>query len=133
MKIFKVKLTESINDIRFGTIRKDVRVVLGSNFEEIKKTPFSKNTMDAYNECNVFYTPDNRLIAMEIFSDETEIIVDGEKLPKDYKAAVKWIKGKDPTYEEDSESLTSKKFSVSIYLSENKIDGALFAEAGYFE
>lgn len=58
-----------IGTIKFGTSRKDIRKHFGINFTSFKKTSFSINETDAYNELGIHFYYDDRdtLEFMEIF------------------------------------------------------------------
>lgn len=118
-----------INGIKFGMSRSEVRTALGSKCREFKKSRFSKNTTDDFGICHVFYTPDNRCEAVEVFS-ECEVLVDGKVLfPLDISVVKKEI----DDLEEDVGSYISKKLSIGIYAPDGTPESILFGEAGYYE
>ena len=132
MKKFIVDLTKKINGVPFGTSRTQTRETFGAEFKEMKKAPTSRNTMDVYKSCEVFYTADNKLEAVEFFIEEAAIIVEGEKVPTDYEQCVEWLKALDSDIEENDDGIISKKCGVSIYAPDKKIETILFATAQYF-
>lgn len=132
MKKFTIELTKTVNGVPFGANRTQIRETFGADFKEMKKAPTSRNTMDAYKFCEVFYTPNNKLEAVEFFVEETELIVDGEKVPVDYTQCVEWLKVHDSESEENDDGIISKKCGVGVYAPDKKIETILFSTAQYF-
>lgn len=132
MNSFIVELTRQVKGVPFGADRATTRKAFGSAFKEMKKSPTARNTMDAYEFGELFYTTDDKFEAAEFFVEEAELVVDGEKFPTDYVAATAWLKARDPNIVEDVEGLTSKKCGISIYAPDKKIETVLFADAQYF-
>lgn len=120
---------EEINGVKFGMPRSEVRGILGGEYREFKKGKFSKNTTDDFGVCHVFYTPDDRCEAVEVF-DECEVYVNGKLLfPLDISSVKKLI----DDLEEDTGSYISKKLSIGIYAPEGTPESILFGEAGYYD
>lgn len=120
---------EGINGVKFGMPRSEVRKVLGGKYKEFRKSKFSKNTTDDFGICHVFYNPDNKCEAVEVF-DECEILVNGEVIfPLDISSVKKRISD----LKEDTGSYISKELSIGIYAPEGKPESILFGEAGYYE
>lgn len=118
-----------INGIKFGMPRSEVRTVLGGKYKEFKKSRFSKNTTDDFGVCHVFYTPDDKCEAVEVFSG-CEVSVNGTVIfPSDISAVKELI----DDLEEDTGSYISKKMSIGIYAPEGRPESVLFGEAGYYE
>lgn len=132
MKKFVVELTKTVNGVPFGASRAQIREMFGTDFKEMKKTPTSRNTMDAYKFCEVFYTPDNKFEAVEFFVEEAELIVDSEKVPTDYAQFVEWLNARDLQNEENDDGIISKKCGVGVYAPDKKIETILFSTAQYF-
>lgn len=118
-----------INGVKFGMPRSEVRTVLGGKYKEFKKSKFSKNTTDDFGTCHVFYSPDDKCEAVEVFS-ECEVLVDGKLLfPLDIPSVKKQV----DDLEEDTGSYISKKLSIGIYAPGGTPESILFGEAGYYE
>lgn len=132
MKNFTVKSQKSVNGVNFGETRQAVRKVFGDEFREVKKSPVSPNTMDAYKECHIFYTADNHLEAIEIFPENT-IIIDNKQFSTEYDIAKVWIKDNDPSAIEADDGITSQRLGLNIYAPNGKIESILFATREYFD
>ena len=65
-----------IGPLSQGMTRKTVRSVLGGNFIEFRKTEFSENTTDAYNEIgvHVYYASDDLIKGLELFPASATLI-----------------------------------------------------------
>ena len=120
---------KEVNGVQFGMPRSEVRLVLGGKFKEFKKGRFSKNTTDDFGVCHVFYTPDDKCEAVEIFS-ECEVSVNGELL---FPLDISSVKQQIDDLEEDAGSYISKKLSIGIYAPGGTPESILFGEAGYYE
>jgi hypothetical protein len=59
-----------LDNINFGMLRKDVRELLGDNWREFRKTPFSKNLTDSYDSLglHLYYDEKDCLEFIEAFS-----------------------------------------------------------------
>lgn len=132
MKQFEIKAQESVNGVEFGASRQEARESFGTEFREIKKSPLSKNTMDAYKTFHVFYTPDNLLEAVEIFPEST-VMLNGQEIPSQYADAKAWFMGEDASAEANADSVTSRSLGISIYAPEGKIESILVAKSAYFD
>ena len=131
MDQFEICLNTSVNGIPFGSERAAVRGALGSKFEEFKKSKFSKNTTDDFGICHVFYSPDNRFDAIEIFPEAT-ISVGSNVIPLTCPALIEWVKRMDPEAVEDSDGIVSKKFSIGVYAPNQVFESILFGKQGYY-
>lgn len=120
---------KEVNGVSFGMPRSEVRIALGGKYKEFKKNKFSKNTADDFGVCHVFYTPDDKCEAVEVFSD-CEISVNGKVLfPLDILSVKKQIED----LKEDTGSHISRKLSIGIYAPGGAPESILFGEAGYYE
>ena len=120
---------EEVNGIKFGMSRDEVRKAVGRAYKEFRKNKFSKTLTDDFGICHVFYNPDDKCEAVEVFG-ECEISVNGEVIfPLDIPSVKKQI----PDLEEDMGSYISKKLSIGIYAPEGTPESILFGEAGYYE
>ena len=118
-----------INGVKFGMSRSEVRAVLGGKFKEFRKSKFSKNTTDDFGYCHVFYTPDDKCEAVEVFN-ECEVSINGKLV---FPLEISSLKDQIDDLEEDTGSYISKKLSIGIYAPEGTPESILFGEAGYYE
>lgn len=117
-----------INGVKFGMPRSEVRKVLGGQYQEFRKSKFSKNTTDDFGICHVFYNQDNQCEAVEVFG-ECEVSMAGKIIfPLDIPSAKQQILD----LEEDMGSYISKKLSIGIYAPDGSPESILFGEPGYY-
>ena len=130
MKTFEVVLNKSINSLEFGVDRKTVRKEFGRKYKEIKKNVFSKSTTDAYDGFHVFYSEDDKLEAIEIFSGK--VLIEGKEIfPGTIDEAKNLIKG----LKKSDYGYISKDKSVGITesdLKDGKIEAILLGCEGYY-
>lgn len=126
-KINVIPLKEFAN-VKFGMKRTDVRNVLG-NAKEFKKTKFSKISTDDFGFCHVYYDEKDRCEAVEIF-DDTEVFVNGKKV---FPVSITDCEKVFTDLIKDGDDYTSIENSVGIYAPGNRMEGILFAVAGYYE
>ena len=118
-----------INGVKFGMPRSKVRAMLGGKYKEFKKSKFSKNTTDDFGVCHVFYTPDDKCEAVEMFN-ECEVSVNGTVL---FPVDISFVKKQIEDLEEDTGSYISRKLSIGIYAPRGMPESILFGKAGYYE
>ena len=122
---------KSVGNISFGQKREDVRKILNLPYHEMKKSIFSKNTMDAYERFHVYYNNNNEVNALEIF-DGITIFIDGKKLfPGSIKNAQRLL----PDLMQEGDSFISKQYSIGLTVSvedANMIEGVLSGCNGYY-
>lgn len=123
-----VEPLKGINGILFGIDRGEVRKYFGNNFEEFKKSKFSKNTTDDYGYCHIFYDEDNKFEAIEFFDEVTIIIDDIIVFPN----RIEVIKKVSDDFEKDEESYISKEKSIGIYAPNNRMESILLGIKGYY-
>ena len=130
MKKLIVVPTESVNEVCFGASREEVRKEFGKKYKEMKKTPLSKNTMDAYEDFHVFYSEDDKFEAIEIFG-KVKVLVEDEKIfPGEKDAAMSLASD----FMEDSESYISTSKSIGFSIdSKEKIESILFGCKKYYK
>lgn len=131
MNKYDICLVESVNGIPFGADRAAVRTALGNNFKEFKKSKFSKNTTDDFGSCHIFYSVDDTLEAIEIFSGAT-ICVNNKVISLECPELIEWVKSLDPEAEEDSDGIVSKKLSIGIYAPYQEFESILFGKKEYY-
>ncbi len=119
IKNFKIIPYEYIGELYFGETRTEIRKKY-SEYEEFKKTPFSINTMDAYEDCHLGYNENDELEFVETFPGVNVSIFGNEiSFKKKYFEVKKYLKELDENIQEDENGLTSYKYGVGITL-ENK-------------
>ena len=131
MKTFRVEAVKSVDNVAFGATRKEVRTHLGDEYREMRKSKYSKNTMDAYDICHAYYTPENTLEAIEIFPEAT-VIFNGQPIPTEYEAAVQWLKSLTSDVQIDEDGAMSVKLGLSLYAPDGKIESIMVADDKYF-
>jgi len=131
MKIIEVKPLQEVNGVKFGCNRKAARKAFGSKFKEVKKTVFSKSTMDAYDDYHVYYTPDGEFEAIEIFGDVT-VMVNGKTV---FPGNVRELKDIFSETQRDSDGWIDQNNSVGVTLSQDNgdvIEAILFGCENYY-
>ena len=128
---YEIQLTKSVWGIHFGSAREKVRSKLGPDYQEFRKNKFSQNTADAYKDYHVYYTPDNKLAAVEFFCG-AEITIAGRLFKWEYHSAKAWILSMDPKARISEDEITSIVNGISMYVQGGKIETVLFATAEYF-
>ncbi len=129
--VYDVKPLVSVGGVPFGADRTEARAAFGSGFREFRKGPFAKNTSDSYGSLVLFYTPDDRLEAVE-FYDSIPVTVDGTPFSWEYEAAKLWILSLDPGAEIDEWSMTSVAESIGMSVDDGNCESLLFGAPGYY-
>lgn len=118
----------SVGAIKFGESRSNVRFVMGA-YKEYKKNKFSSNTLDDFGGCQVFYSKDNTVEAVEVYRN-IELIYKGENLFNLNEAELISIFN-DTNLMKDEYGLTFPSEGVSISLADGVADSILLYERGY--
>ena len=126
--IFNIVPNKSVGEIDFGMERVEIRGVLKGFREEFKKSALSKNTTDDFGYCHVFYDISNKCNAIEFF-DDVKLIYDSKNI---FELTVNELKEIFPDMIEEYGSYISKKYSIGIYVEENKIESVLIGCEGYY-
>lgn len=131
MKKLIIKTNQSVNDLVFGTDRSVVRKTFGSAYKEIKKTPFSVNTIDVYADYHIYYTSDNKFEAIEIFGNVIAMANGIMVFPAEIDAIKNIFPG---IVVDEWGGYIDKDNSIGITVSteNNKIETILFARKGYY-
>ena len=132
IRVWEFVPLKSIGPVIFGMSREKVRRILG-NYEEFRKSRFSRNTTDDFSFCHVYYDTANQVNAVEFFGNEIEILFDGLKI---FPADVSVFKDSDKDYEffSDEEGYyTSCIISVGIYAPYGDIESILFGKEAYYK
>jgi len=126
---FDIDPTVSVDEIKFGSSRSDVRNRYGE-CEEFKKNKYSKNTTDDFGDFHVYYTEDDEFEAIEFFPDDSySIFINGKKLTNN----ISELKEMFPDLVEDSDSYTSVKCSVGFDYDDGCIESILFGCQDYYK
>lgn len=128
MNSIRVKPIESVNGIKFGTSREEVRKQMGESFSEFKKSKFSKNTTDDFGFCHIYYDSDDNVEAFEIFDDVEVLIDDKVVFPADISIIASVIND----LVDDGDGFISKSYSVGISMNEGNMECILFGKEGYY-
>lgn len=128
MKSFNFIPFTSVGPISFGETREKVRNVLGG-YREYKKNKFSSNTLDDFGFCQVFYSKENQVEAVEFYRN-VELIYDGVDLFRlNEKGLIDLLN--DPDVKKDEYSATFPSLGVSISFIEKTPDAVLVYQKGY--
>lgn len=121
---YKIELYKSVNALKFGTSRDEVRKILG-NFDKTTERDMFANCFAEYRE--------NKLISIEVFG-EFVVKVNGIIFSSDdqFEEMERKMLLLDPDAEIDDCGATSKKCSLGTYF-ENGFDAFLIAEEGYYK
>ena len=132
MRTFRIELLLRVGELRFGMSRDDVRAALG-DFKEFKKTKFSKNTTDDFKFCHAFFDAQNKLEAVEFFTDtDVKLALNSIGIFElDYNELVKYVKGLDDALEINADGFNSKK-GISVYAPCGKTETVLLTADGYW-
>ena len=129
MSKFVINSLSSVGAIHFGESRDEIRSVFGS-FTEFKKTKFSKNTTDDFKNFHVYYTPDNKVEAVEFFKD-VELEFEGKNI---FKMDFSELNFNDTSIEKDATSITYKTLGFSVYSpSKSEIESVVVFAKGYYD
>jgi len=118
---------KSVNGIKFGMKREEVRKLLGE-YEEFKKSVLSTNTTDDFGYCHVYYNKNNEVEAIEIF--DADVFVNDEKI---YPLELEKTKNIIKDLEICEETLLSKSNSIGIYFENKEMKSILFGIEGYYK
>lgn len=129
MDKWEVKPLESVGKIKFGMARDDVHKVFGEKCTEFKKTKYSRNTTDNYGKFHVFYTPDNKVDAVEIF-EGIEVVLDNCVIfPIEKREIEILLQG----LIKEGNSFVHTGKSIGIETDGTKAESILIGSKGYYE
>ena len=128
MERWDLKPLESVGVLSFGMDREEARKLLGDKFTVFRKNKFSKNTTDDYGKFHVYYTPDDKVEAVEFF-EGVEIDLDGKTI---FPIQTKEIEKALPGIEKDNSDYTSAEKSIGYATNTVMAESILVAGAGYF-
>lgn len=117
-----------INGIAFGDSREKARKLMGCPHTEFKKSKYSSNTTDDFGFCHIFYNGDNKVEAIEIFSD-VEIEISGKKV---FPNGLAELKALIPDLKDENGSFISERSSVGVTMDGQTMDSILFGCPHYY-
>ena len=118
----------SVGAIKFGEAREEVRKTLGT-YKEYKKNKFSKNTLDDFGFCQVFYNLENKVVAIELYRN-AELVYNNVNLFSLNKAQLtSLLSGQEIV--EDEYGLTIPSLGLSITFIDFTPDSILAYQRGY--
>ncbi len=123
-----VEPLKSVNGIKFGMSRKDVRDIIGQSYFEFRKTKFSKNTSDNFGICHVFYNIQDEFEAIEIF-DEVGVVIKGKQI---FPADIAVLSELSGDFIKEDDFYMSKSKSIGIYAPSGKMESILFGIKDYY-
>lgn len=128
MKRLNIELLRKVNDIPFGADRQTVRNSFGE-FNEFRKSQFSKNTTDDFGAFHIFYDTNNCFEAIEIF--EAEVFINDVKVfPGNLLQVQKIIT---TLNSEDNEYWSDIEKSVGLCAPDGEVESILFGKEGYYD
>lgn len=129
MDRWELKPLMSVGTIKFGMARDEVQNLLKEKCTEFKKSKFSKNTADDYGRFHVFYTPDNKVDAVEIF-EGIEIVLNGDVI---FPIKTGDIEKLIPGIVKDGDSYTHVSQSIGFEADSTRAQSILVGSKGYYE
>ncbi len=129
MDKWKVKPNVSVGKIIFGMDRSDLRALFPEKYTEFKKSRFSKNTTDDYGRFHVFYSPNDKVTAVEFF-EGIELTLNGKTI---YPIRTAEIGKRIPGIEKNGSFYTHIGKSIGIEASGEEAESILIGEKGYYE
>ncbi len=128
MDKWELKPLKSIGRIKLGMERTELRKLFKEKCREFNKSKFSKNTTDDYGRFHVFYTPDDKVDAVEIF-EGIEVVMDGNTI---FPIKTVNINKLIPGITEDNGSFTHVSKSIGFETTGNKAESILVGSKGYY-
>lgn len=128
---YNVEPNTGFDNIRFSESRRDIRAKIG-DFKEFKKSRLSKNTTDDFGNYHAFYNQENTLEAVEFF--EGEVYLNDKMLfPNTSEGLLAILTDIDRQAYRTEDSVVSKKFGISAYAPDGKLETLLIHRPGYFD
>ena len=119
----------SVNGLTFGMDRLTVRKILGVLNDVFRKSNDSANTTDDYSDFHVYYSSENQLEAIELFSRNISLFINSQLVfPGKLSDAQKIL----PDLEECFGSYISKVASIGICAEEGNILSILIGCKDYY-
>lgn len=118
----------SVGNVAFDSNREDVRNNIG-NYTEFRKTRYSKNTTDNFGCFHVFYAPNNKVDAIEIFPF-VKAVYSGRNIFELSKQEVISLFN-DVSFKEDEESLVFPSFGIEVVIEEERVTSVFAHKKDY--
>lgn len=133
IKAIKIIPFKSVNEVDFGTNRKELWKKMGTPKDSFKKIIDDIVDTDDYEMFHIFYNDNYMFEAIEVF-DELDIYYNNVKLPQKYSQLLKYFKSIYDDIEEDECGFISKIGSIGVYIEndEDRIDSILFGRKDYY-
>jgi hypothetical protein len=108
---------ESLDQIRFGMPRDEVRKAVGVSFTEFVRNEFSAAPTDNFDTLSLFvnYDSAHRCEAIELAPPAEANFMGKDLLAMSFAEAAKWISTLDAKLHVDEAGLTSYKFGLGLY------------------
>lgn len=108
----------SVGPIKPRMPRSEVRSVLGADYSVFRKTPFSKNTPDAFDKIHmhVFYDERDCVSGVELFRPASLILNNVEMIGVNCHETINFLKGLGANPIEDEMGFTAYNGIVSAYV-----------------
>ena len=132
MEKWIIKPAKSVGKIYFGMRRTEIRNMFG-DYKEFKKSKYSQNTTDDFGMFHVFYSKDNQCEAVEIFGDIQLKLDTKIAFPGIYSDITSILMSNDDNIEIEKDGFISKKLSIGIYATDDRVESILIGEEGYYE
>lgn len=122
-----------LGDLRFGVSRATVHALLGNNFKSFRKSPYSTNDTDAYDELgfHLYYDNDDQLEYIETYPP-CNPMYDGVSLfGKDTKALLQELSEMGYYPVDDDEGYNFEQLGFGLYIPDEKIEAVSIYRKGY--
>ena len=121
---------DSVNGMKFGMERSEIRKLLGKPEKVFRKTSAAVNTTDAYADFHVYYSAEDRMEAIEFFNGNINLYI---KLQRLLPGTLNEARSLFPDLTGSDEFYTSKASSVAICLEADKIVSVLVGRKDYYK
>jgi hypothetical protein len=125
---YNIKPFESVGPILFGATRKETREKLGE-FQEFKKTKFSKNTTDDFGCFHVYYDTSDIVVAVEFFRNAEVTFKNKNLFALDKTALISLFN--DPSTIEEQDAVIFDSYGVEFTIEDDEVDSVFVHSKGY--
>lgn len=132
MNVYELVPNKKIGLLKFGMKRELVRDIMGK-FVEFKKSKFSKNTTDDFGDCHVFYDQEDKLKAVEFFSDVQLKYRDKNIFDFSFEKLIDFLKSIDQSLEVNKDSIVSKALGINVFAPNGIIETVLIFNEEYYK
>jgi hypothetical protein len=133
--VYKFEITpyKSVGEIAFENPREAVRKLLGE-YKEFKKSKFSKNTTDDFKFCHVFYDENDKVNAIEFFTEIELLLKNKNILAMNFNSLLQFVKESSYSYTEDDTGAIVNDIGIAIYAPDkNRVESILVYKKGYYD